>query len=150
MAHHQGMSFLSLASVLLDRQMQKRFESDPEFQATMLLLQERVPRATAFYSQIAERSESYTASPGTEASVRVFTSPDTLFPQVQLLSNGRYHVMITNAGGGYSRWKDIAVTRWQEDTHPRRSGRVLLHPRRGERGVLVNRISADAQTLEEL
>ncbi len=116
MAHHQGMSFLSLASVLLDRQMQKRFESDPEFQATMLLLQERVPRATAFYSQIAERSESYTASPGTEASVRVFSSPDTLFPQVQLLSNGRYHVMITNAGGGYSRWKDIAVTRWQEDS----------------------------------
>ncbi len=24
--------------------------------------------------------------------------------------------MITNAGGGYSRWKDIAVTRWQEDS----------------------------------
>ncbi len=116
MAHHQGMSFLSLASVLLDRQMQKRFESDPEFQATMLLLQERVPRATAFYSQLAERSESYTASPGAEASVRVFSSPDTLSPQVQLLSNGRYHVMVTNAGGGYSRWKDIAVTRWQEDT----------------------------------
>jgi cellobiose phosphorylase len=82
----------------------------------MLLLQERVPRATAFYSQIAERSESYMASPGAEASVRVFTSPDTLSPQVQLLSNGRYHVMITNAGGGYSRWKDIAVTRWQEDS----------------------------------
>ncbi|MGE5750696.1 MAG: GH36-type glycosyl hydrolase domain-containing protein, partial [Nitrospirota bacterium] len=116
MAHHQGMSFLSLASVLLGRQMQKRFESDPEFQATILLLQERVPRATAFYSQIAERSESYTTSPGTEASVRVFSSPDTLFPQVQLLSNGRYHVMITNAGGGSSRWKDIAVTRWKEDS----------------------------------
>jgi cellobiose phosphorylase len=24
--------------------------------------------------------------------------------------------MVTNAGGGYSRWKDIAVTRWREDT----------------------------------
>ena len=32
-----------------------------------------------------------------------------------MLSNGRYHVMITNAGGGYSRWKDMAVTRWRED-----------------------------------
>ena len=116
MAHHQGMSFLSLAYALLDRPMQKRFESDPLFQATTLLLQERVPRATAFYSQIAERSDSYTASPGAEASVRVFTTPDTLSPQVQLLSNGRYHVMITNAGGGYSRWKDIAVTRWHEDS----------------------------------
>jgi len=48
--------------------------------------------------------------------VRSFSSPDTSIPQVQLLSNGRYHVMITNAGGGYSRWKDIAVTRWSEDS----------------------------------
>ena len=45
MAHHQGMSFLSLAYVLLDRPMQRRFVSDPLFQATELLLQERVPRA---------------------------------------------------------------------------------------------------------
>ena len=48
--------------------------------------------------------------------MRVFSSPDTPIPEVQLLSNGRYHVMITNAGGGYSRWKDIAVTRWREDS----------------------------------
>ena len=32
-----------------------------------------------------------------------------------MLSNGRYHVMVTNAGGGSSRWKDLAVTRWRED-----------------------------------
>ena len=48
--------------------------------------------------------------------IRVYKSPDTPIPEVQLLSNGRYHVMITNAGGGYSRWKDLAVTRWREDT----------------------------------
>ena len=116
MAHHQGMSFLSLASVLLDRQMQKRFESDPEFQATMLLLQERVPKATAFYSHTTELSEIRTASNGPEMPMRVLNSPDTTVPEVQLLSNGRYHVMVTNAGGGYSRWNNIAVTRWREDS----------------------------------
>ncbi|MGO9414911.1 MAG: GH36-type glycosyl hydrolase domain-containing protein [Syntrophobacteraceae bacterium] len=116
MAHHVGMSFLSLAHLLLDRPMQKRFESDPLFQATALLLQERVPRATTFYSQTAALFESHAVSAGAETSVRSFSSPHTPFPQVQLLSNGRYHVMITNAGGGYSRWKDIAVTRWREDT----------------------------------
>jgi cyclic beta-1,2-glucan synthetase len=47
--------------------------------------------------------------------IRVFSSPDTPTPEVQLLSNGRYHVMVSNAGGGYSRWKDLAVTRWRED-----------------------------------
>jgi len=115
MTHHQGMSFLSLAYLLLGRPMQRRFESDPSFQATMLLLQERVPKATAFYAHTTEISELNGASGGAETAVRVFSSPDTPVPEVQLLSNGSYHVMITNAGGGYSRWKDIAVTRWRED-----------------------------------
>ena len=49
--------------------------------------------------------------------LRVFNTPDTPFPEVNLLSNGgRYRVIITNAGGGYSHWKDIAVTRWREDS----------------------------------
>ena len=86
------------------------------FQATTLLLQERVPKATAFYSHTAELSDIRTTPSGSETPVRVFSSPDTPIPEVQLLSNGRYHVMITNAGGGYSRWKDIAVTRWREDS----------------------------------
>ena len=45
----------------------------------------------------------------------MITDPHTPTPEVQLLSNGRYHVMVTQAGGGYSRWKDLAVTRWHED-----------------------------------
>lgn len=118
MAHHEGMSFLSLAYLLLDRPMQKRFESDPLVQATTLLLQERIPKTTAFYSHAdaAESSDLRTTPNGLETPVRVFSSPNTPIPEVQLLSNGRYHVMITNAGGGYSRWKDIAVTRWREDS----------------------------------
>src|SRR3546814_9558782 len=36
-------------------------------------------------------------------------------PITHLLSNGRYSVMLTAAGAGYSRWRDIAVTRWRED-----------------------------------
>jgi cyclic beta-1,2-glucan synthetase len=117
MAHHQGMSLLSLASLLLNCPMQKRFESDPSFQAIMLLLQERVPKATAFYSHTTELAEVHTAFHDIEEMpIRVYTSPDTPIPEVQLLSNGRYHVMVTNAGGGYSRWKDLAVTRWYEDS----------------------------------
>lgn len=115
MAHHQGMSLLSLAYLLIDRPMQKRFESDSLFQATMLLLQERIPKATAYYARTTKLAEHYMTSGTVETPIRVFTSPDTQNPEVALLSNGRYHVMVTNAGGGYSRWKDFAVTRWRED-----------------------------------
>lgn len=116
MAHHQGMSFLALVRVLLDQPMQKRFESDPAFQATLLLLQERIPKATAFHSQTAETAEVRFGSAADEAPVRFFGNANTAVPEIQLLSNGRYHVMMTNAGSGYSRWKDFAVTRWREDT----------------------------------
>ncbi len=115
MAHHQGMSFLSLSYCLLDKPMQKRFESETQFKSTLLLLQERIPRITTFYSpgiHVADAS----ALPDIDTPMRVISTSQTDVPEVQLLSNGRYNVMVTNAGGGYSRWKDIAVTRWREDS----------------------------------
>jgi cyclic beta-1,2-glucan synthetase len=36
-------------------------------------------------------------------------------PRTHLLSNGNYSVMLTAAGSGYSRWRDLALTRWRED-----------------------------------
>ncbi len=116
MSHHSGMSLLSLSYLLLNRPMQKRFESDPLCKAAMLLLQERIPAATSLYMDTTATSETQTGSTPPEMPMRVFSSPNTAIPEVQLLSNGRYHVMVTNAGGGYSRWKDIEVTRWREDT----------------------------------
>ncbi|PKN19166.1 MAG: cyclic beta 1-2 glucan synthetase [Deltaproteobacteria bacterium HGW-Deltaproteobacteria-6] len=115
MSHHQGMSLLSMAHLLLDRPMQKRFESEPMFQSAMLLLQERIPKALSFYRQITDDTNIRKAAGPQKVPSRVIETPDTSVPEVQLLSNGRYHVMITNAGSGYSRWKDLAVTRWRED-----------------------------------
>ncbi len=115
MAHHQGMGLLALAYLLLDRPMQRRFESDPALQATLLLLQERVPRAVPFHPEMAERVDFRSGPPSTDAPLRVIAVANTASPEVQLLSNGRYHVMLTNSGAGYSRWKDVAVTRWRED-----------------------------------
>lgn len=116
MVHHQGMSLLALAYVLLDRPMQKRFESDPLFQATLLLLQERIPKSSVLHTHVAEHSEGAAQFEVDEASVYSPIEADTPIPEVQLLSNGNYHLMVTNAGAGYSRWKDLAVTRWREDT----------------------------------
>ncbi|MBU1331599.1 MAG: cyclic beta 1-2 glucan synthetase [Gammaproteobacteria bacterium] len=115
MAHHQGMSLLALAYVLLDRPMQRRFESDPQFQATALLLQERIPKTAAQYLHAAHSPAADAAARASETKLRVFTDPGRRRPAVQLLSNGHYHVMLSSAGGGYSRCDSMAVTRWQED-----------------------------------
>jgi cyclic beta-1,2-glucan synthetase len=115
MAHHQGMSFLSLAYLLLEQPMQRRFRADPFFRATELLLHERVPKTPLVYPHPAEISEAAIATAETQPVHRTFNTPDTPVPEVQLLSNGRYHVVVTAAGGGYSRWRDLSVTRWRED-----------------------------------
>ncbi|HUE94678.1 GH36-type glycosyl hydrolase domain-containing protein [Pseudomonas sp.] len=115
MAHHQGMSLLALAYVLLDRPMQRRFESDPQFQATALLLQERIPKTAAQYLHAAHSPAADAAARITETKLRVFADPGRRRPAVQLLSNGHYHVMLSSAGGGYSRCNGTAVTRWRED-----------------------------------
>lgn len=117
MAHHQGMSLLAFAHVLLDQPMQRRFLSDPLVRATDLLLQERVPKqGNTLYPHAAEVTAAANPPDADIGSImRVFADPDTRFPEVHLLSNGRYHVMVSHAGGSTSRWGDLAVTRWRED-----------------------------------
>jgi cellobiose phosphorylase len=43
------------------------------------------------------------------------TETDTSPPQLALLSNSRYSVIITTAGSGCSTWRGLDVTRWRED-----------------------------------
>ncbi|MBB5371733.1 cellobiose phosphorylase [Janthinobacterium sp. K2Li3] len=116
MVHHQGMGFLALSYLLHDRPMQRRFESDPLLQSALLVLQERTPQAGAFYSNTAELAVLRSGAAEQAMPMRILTQANSAVPETQLLSNGRYHVMVSNAGGSYSRWKDLSVTRWREDS----------------------------------
>ena len=114
MAHHEGMSLLSIDYLINDQAMQKRFASDPQFQTALLLLQERVPKTTSYYKGTGDNEEIVHVV--SEGETRLITKLNTQVPEIQLLSNGKYHLMITSAGGGYSRWKDLGITRWREDS----------------------------------
>ena len=119
MAHHSGMSLLALDAVLFDLPMQRRFLEDPLLKAHDLLLQERVPhvlRPVDPHPAESPNHDSRAATGATGETIRSFDSPDTTAPEIHLLGNSQYHVMITNAGGGYSRWSDLAVTRWIPDS----------------------------------
>jgi len=117
MVHHQAMSFLSLASFLLDQPMQRRFLACPVLRTADLLLQERVPHATAkiLSKELEVQEARKLLEREAESAMRVFTDPSALAPEVHLLSNGSYHLVVSQSGGGYSRWRDLAVTRWRED-----------------------------------
>ena len=115
MAHHQGMSLLALGSLLLGPRMQQRFASDPRCQATLLLLQERIPKTPIVHTHVGQLARQSVLDEVAATPLCLPIGAHTATPEAQLLSNGRYQVMVTNAGGGYSRWKDLAISRWRED-----------------------------------
>ncbi|HET7061544.1 MAG TPA: glucoamylase family protein, partial [Nitrosospira sp.] len=82
MAHHQGMSLLSLVYALLDRPMQTRFESEPLFQATMLLLQERIPKPAVLRPQVTELPSVRIPKELPEMPTRILHRPGTPIPEV--------------------------------------------------------------------
>lgn len=117
MAHHQGMTIVAIANTLHDGHMRARFHREPMIQACELLLQERMPRNVAVAHPRAEEVKASAVEAITEAPiVRRLRASAGGPPITHLLSNGRYVVMLTAAGAGYSRWRDMAVTRWREDT----------------------------------
>ncbi len=115
-AHHQGMAFVAFGNALLDDKMRNRFHSDPIVASAELLLQERIPRHVELvtpHSDEVELVRSVGELP--PPAVRLYPSSNTPVPATHFLSNGRYSVMVTSAGGGYSRWRGISVTRYRED-----------------------------------
>ena len=116
MAHHQGMTLVALGNVVNDGSMVERFHADPIVEATELLLQERMPRNALVSRPRAEEVKSDADVRDVVPPIlRRFTSPHDTIPRTHLLSNGRYSVMVTTAGSGYSQWRQLAVTRWRED-----------------------------------
>ena len=116
LAHHQGMTVVGIANALLDGKMRARFHAEPIVQATELLLQERTPRDVAVAHPRAEEVETAATVRDLELpAVRRLRSVHDATPEAHLLSNGRYAVMLTAAGSGYSRWGESAITRWRED-----------------------------------
>jgi cyclic beta-1,2-glucan synthetase len=116
MAHHQGMSLVAIVNVLHDGVMRARFHAEPRMQAAELLLQERTPRDVLVARPRVEEVRAVgNVRDLVPPILRRFTTAHDPSPGTHLLSNGRYAVMVTTAGSGYSRWRDLAVTRWRED-----------------------------------
>ena len=113
-AHHQGMTIVAILNAVREGVMRGYFHSEPVVRASELLLQERAPR-----DMLAEvAGEAVRAPPRAELAPVPPRSVDPSTggaPATHLMSNGRYSVMLTAAGGGYSTWNGLALTRWRED-----------------------------------
>ncbi len=125
MAHHQGMSLAALNNVLHGDILRERFHSDPRIRAVESLLFERIPLARL---RVRERHLPLSIAPrkpSDEAVERVMPAR-TVIPQTLLMGNGRYSVMVTNSGSGYSRWNQFDLTRWRDDATLDQWGTFIL------------------------
>ncbi len=117
MAHHQGMSLMALGNLLHGNLMQDRFLADPRVKGTDLLLHERIQSPTL----VKTRKPVPRLLPGLrhlrdeDLEHRFVDSFDTPLPKASFLSNGDYLVMVSNSGGGFSKYEDLLLTRWEED-----------------------------------
>ncbi|MBN9257043.1 MULTISPECIES: glucoamylase family protein [unclassified Mesorhizobium] len=126
-AHHSGMSIAAVADAIFEGRMRDRFHSDPVIESAELLLQERAPRdipTATVRTEADERAKDETEveSPDT----RIILDPIKALRSTNVMSNGRYSVMVTATGSGYSRLGDIAVTRWQPDPTEDRLGSYIF------------------------
>ncbi|HEX9938911.1 MAG TPA: glucoamylase family protein, partial [Longimicrobium sp.] len=116
MAHHVGMTLVALANVLGRDAWQRRFHADPLVRAAELLLHERIPRRLALQEPQAARPDEALPDPELERpAVREIHAADTPQPHVALLGRLPYTLMVSHCGAGYSRFGELAVTRWRAD-----------------------------------
>jgi cyclic beta-1,2-glucan synthetase len=116
MSHHQGMILLAMANFFHNDIMVERMHSDPRIQSVELLLQEQAPQAVTPQNPFSEDVKGVERITTSLVEVDPWRVPvKTSIPQMHHLSNGKYNVLLSNMGGGYSAWRDIDLTRWQPD-----------------------------------
>jgi len=115
MAHHIGMSLVAIANAVGRQIWQRRFHSDPLVRSTELVLQERIPRRIIVQDVQGDEELARVPNEREKPAAREIDTPHTPQPRLAILGNVPYTLMITNAGGGYSKYGNLAINRWRLD-----------------------------------
>jgi cyclic beta-1,2-glucan synthetase len=125
-AHHSGMSIIAVDNVIFEGRMRERFHSDPVIEAAELLLQEKAPREIPMVYAKAENPMRVDDGGFDDAPMRIIDNPLKSSRSTQIMSNGQYAVMLTANGSGYSRWNNLAITRFRPDAAEDLQGTFLF------------------------
>ncbi|MFT3883636.1 MAG: glucoamylase family protein [Gemmatales bacterium] len=134
MAHHQGMGLLSIANCLRQGMIRSWLHAEPAVRSAELLLEERVPHDAPVLPTEANDVEQQVSENPVQSRRRIVTA-DTPSPRTHLISNGRYSVMVTNAGTGFSRLEHLDITRWRANPTSDRLG-TFIYLRNRREGTL--------------
>ncbi|MEO6032451.1 MAG: glucoamylase family protein [Burkholderiaceae bacterium] len=115
MAHHQGMTIVALANVLLDGTPQRWGMADPHIEAVSSLLHERAPREVPVLLEPPPQPSRVNKERRGAGLMREILPGMAALTPTHLLSNGRYSVALRANGAGSSRWNKSLITRTRDD-----------------------------------
>lgn len=121
MAHHIGMSLLSVLNALKDNILQKRFMLDEEMSAGEFLLHEKIQPGAAVFNDVYKKEipqRSLRVTNGVYATDNI--SP--LMPAVRAYSNSQWSAFISDCGSGFSMYNGLCVNRRSDDILRRPDG----------------------------
>ncbi len=112
-AHHQGMIFASLTNYLCDNCMQRYFMHEPTMKSMETLLKEKAQVKPYIDLKVTQYKRYKYPKVQTESDARDF---DTIanVPEIGVLSNGQYTVLLNDRGSGFSRFKGIMLNRYRK------------------------------------
>lgn len=118
MAHHQGMNLAAINNFLNEGILRERFHAEMMIKASEVLLEEK--RQSYL---ISTARQGYTIKIGDSLfkediySNRYVSHTGVNSPVVNYLSNGKYSLMITSDGDGFSKYGDRMLYRWRPDIY---------------------------------
>jgi cyclic beta-1,2-glucan synthetase len=115
MAHHQGMSIVALANVLLGGPAQRWGMANAHIEAVASILHERAPREVSVLYTPPSGAPPQALRKRAPGLLREVLPGSTALEPTHLLSNGRYSVALRANGAGWSRWQQTGITRWRDD-----------------------------------
>jgi len=114
-AHHQGMILSSLANYLKDNIIQDYFHADLRTQAFEILLKEKVQFNPVIDMKVVGYKKYNYTREKIENDIREYNYISDI-PQLSVLSNSKYTLLINDRGNGFSRYNTTQLNRYRKIT----------------------------------
>ncbi len=115
MAHHQGMSIVAIANLLLQSAPRRWAMSNPSIEAVSSLLHERAPREVSLPTIPPLNAIPQALKKRAPGLLRYLQPGAEAVEPTHVLSNGQYSVTLRPNGAGWSRRGDVGLSRWKDD-----------------------------------
>ncbi len=145
MAHHVGMSLLSVDNLLKDQCMQKRFMRDKNMRGAQTLLEEKVKSGTRLFKDI-QTDEKPHLRERVQSKNTVSENPNPFSPKAAVFSNGRLTTCVTDIGTGVTLFDGIDVTVNSYDPISRPQGFFAVFATENEVVPFVRALDAQSKT----